>query len=573
MKTKDNGRKWMWWFLGVLVALQLYFVRELLAAFALFAMAFAAIAFVIVSLYMLQKGWEVAVGRVADSSHPVVNYARRGVSAVEDMAWRPLRRPGSAAGRSILTVSGFGQSTQGPTGLETGWPFFFLCYSLRREGELMRGKLLVGAMAVAGILFCVRGTGQAQETEKATAKKVVIRAGRLIDGKSDTQIAKALFLVEGEKIVSVNAGGTAPAGVEAIDLSKTTVLPGLVDTHTHLLLNGDITAEDYDVQLLKQSIPYREILSARNARIALEHGFTAMRDLETEGAMYADVDIKNAIANGEVPGPRMQVATRAMTPTGMYPLLGYSWELQVPKGVQYVDGVDGARKAVREQVMYGADWIKYYSDRRYHFEADDVLHSMVNFTDEEAKAIVEEAHRLGKKVAARAIGSDGISAALRAGVDTIEHGDGLTDALLDELVKKGVYWVPTITVGEYVAPGRGGNWTKMVDLEKAAFQKALKKNVKIALGTDAGGFDWKELNQAKEFAYYVNYGMTPMQAIRSGTVVPAELLGWSDKMGTIEAGKWADMVAVSGDPLKDITELERAKFVMKGGMVFKNELR
>ncbi len=435
----------------------------------------------------------------------------------------------------------------------------------------MRGKLLA-ALVVIGILFCVVGTGQAQEKEKAAAKRIAIRAGRLIDGKSDSVLMNALILVENDRIVSVSAGGTAPAGVEVVDLSKATVLPGLVDAHTHLLLNGDITSEDYDVQLLKQSIPYRAILSARNARIALEHGFTAMRDLETEGAMYADVDIKNAIANGEVPGPRMQVATRAMTPTGMYPLLGYSWELQVPKGVQYVDGVDGARKAVREQVMYGADWIKYYSDRKYHFEGDGVLHSMVNFTDEEAKAIVDETHRLGKKVAAHAIGSDGIAAALRAGVDTIEHGDGLTDALIDEMARKGVYWVPTITVGTYVAPGRGGNWTKMVDLEKTAFQKALKKNVKIALGTDAGGFDWKELNQAKEFGYYVNYGMTPLQAIRSGTVVPAELLGWSDKMGTIEAGKWADLVAVSGDPLKDITELERVKFVMKGGSVYKNEI-
>jgi len=435
----------------------------------------------------------------------------------------------------------------------------------------MRGKLLA-ALVVIGILFCVFGTGQAQEKEKAAAKRIAIRAGRLIDGKSDSVLMNALILVENDRVVSVSAGGTAPAGVEVVDLSKATVLPGFVDAHTHLLLNGDITSEDYDVQLLKQSIPYRAILSARNARIALEHGFTAMRDLETEGAMYADVDIKNAIANGEVPGPRMQVATRAMTPTGMYPLLGYSWELQVPKGVQYVDGVDGARKAVREQVMYGADWIKYYSDRKYHFEGDGVLHSMVNFTDEEAKAIVDETHRLGKKVAAHAIGSDGIAAALRAGVDTIEHGDGLTDALIDEMARKCVYWVPTITVGAYVAPGRGGNWTKMVDLEKTAFQKALKKNVKIALGTDAGGFDWKELNQAKEFGYYVNYGMTPLQAIRSGTVVPAELLGWSDKTGTIEAGKWADLVAVSGDPLKDITELERVKFVMKGGAVFKNEV-
>jgi imidazolonepropionase-like amidohydrolase len=405
-----------------------------------------------------------------------------------------------------------------------------------------------------------------------TPHRVAIRAGKLIDGKNERTIENALILIEGDKIVSVTPGGSAPSGVEVIDLSKATVLPGFIDAHTHVMLNGDITAEEYDVQLLKESIPYRAILGARNAHIALSHGFTTMRDLETEGAMYADVDVKTAIANGEVPGPRMQVATRAMAPTGMYPLLGYSWELKVPTGVQYVDGVEGARKAVREQVMYGADWIKYYSDRRYHFEGD-VLRSMVNFTDEEAKAIVDETHRLGKKVAAHAIGSDGIAAALRAGVDTIEHGDGLTDALIDELVKKGVYWVPTITVGAYVAPGRGGNWTKMVDLEKTAFQKALKKGVKIALGTDAGGFDWKALNQAKEFEYYVQYGMTPMQAIRSGTSVPAELLGWSDKAGTIEAGKWADITAVGGDPLKDITELQKVLFVMKGGAVFKNDVK
>jgi imidazolonepropionase-like amidohydrolase len=448
-----------------------------------------------------------------------------------------------------------------------------LCYSLPpKKGAQMRSKSSFAVCITCGVAIFSTVLLGAQEKPKTTPKKVAIRAGHLIDGKGESPISNALILVEGEQITSVTSVGTAPAGVEVIDLSKATVLPGLIDTHTHVLLQGDVTAEDYDAQLLKQSIPYRAILAARNARIALDHGFTAMRDLETEGAMYADVDVKNAIANSEVPGPRMQVSTRAMTPTGMYPLLGYSWELQLPKGVQYVDGVEGARKAVRKQIMYGADWIKYYSDRRYHFTPDGVLHSMVNFTDEEAKAIVDETHRLGKKVAAHAIGSDGIAAALRAGVDTIEHGDGLTDAEIDEIARQGKYWVPTITVGAYVAPGRAGDWIKMVDLEKAAFQKALKKNVKIAMGTDAGGFDWKEINQAKEFEYYVNYGMTPLQAIRTGTVVAAELLGWSDKLGSVEAGKWADLVAVSGDPLKDITELQRVKFVMKGGVVYKNEL-
>jgi len=431
-------------------------------------------------------------------------------------------------------------------------------------------------LALGFLLSTSSGFVLAQQSSAPTVpiqKLVAIRAGHLIDGKSDVPISNALILIEGDKILSVTAGGSPPAGVEVIDLSKTTVLPGFVDAHTHVLLQGDITAEDYDKQLLKQSIPYRAILGARNAQIALSHGFTVLRDLETEGAMYADVDVKQAIANGEIPGPHMQVATRAMTPTGMYGPLGYSWEIRVPQGVQYVDGVDEARKAVREQVMFGADWIKYYSDHGYFYGPDGVLHSHVNFTDEEAKAIVDEAHRIGKKVAAHAIGNDGIAAALRAGVDTIEHGDGLSEPQLEEMARRGIYWVPTIMVGAYVASGRQGNWPRMVETEKAAFQLALKKGVKIVLGTDAGGFDWRDLNEAKEFEYYVDYGMTPQQAIRTATTTAAELLGWSDKMGTIEAGKWADLVAVSGDPLKDITELQRVKFVMKSGTVFKNDLR
>ena len=399
---------------------------------------------------------------------------------------------------------------------------------------------------------------------------ILIKAGRLVDGRSDAVQTSVGILVEGERIKAVGPlaqiqGQAKDARV--VDLSQMTVLPGLIDAHTHLLLQGDPTAESYNEQLLYQSIPYRAILAARNARIALEHGFTAIRDLETEGAMYADVDVKRAVSRGEVPGPRIFASTRAMAPTGMYPIVSDNWELELPHGVQPVDGVEAARLAVREQIAHGADWIKYYSDRRYYFGPDSVLHSWVNFTDDEAKAIVDEAHRLGRRVAAHAIGSDGIAAALRAGVNTIEHGDGITDSLMDVLVAKGVYWVPTVTVGVYVAGPRGGAWGAMVAHERRAFARAVKKNVKVVLGTDAGGFPWTEVNQAKELEYYVEYGMTPLQAIKSGTSLAAELLGSSD-IGAVAPGMYADLVAVQGDPLKDVAELQRMKFVMKGGTVY-----
>ncbi|OLD69373.1 MAG: hypothetical protein AUI33_09090 [Ignavibacteria bacterium 13_1_40CM_2_61_4] len=269
----------------------------------------------------------------------------------------------------------------------------------------------------------------------------------------------------------------------------------------------------------------------------------------------------------------MFVATRSFAPTGMYPLLGYSWELRVPEGVQVVDGADNIRRAVREQVKYGADWIKYYSDRRY-FMKDGALHSWVNFTDEEARTLVDETHRLGHKVAAHAMGREGIDSALRAGVDTIEHGDGLDEELMDQMIQRGVYWCPTIYVGVYVAQGRAAAgapiWIQMEDLVHGAFGKAVKKGVRISFGTDVGGFAWTE-NQAKEFSYMVKYGMTPMQAIQSATSVAAALLDQQENLGSIEPGKLADVVAVDGDPLADITELERVKFVMKDGAVVKRE--
>ncbi|MFL5404547.1 MAG: amidohydrolase family protein [Myxococcales bacterium] len=425
-------------------------------------------------------------------------------------------------------------------------------------------------MNLLAILVCL--LAQAQNPRPPSQNVVLVKAARLIDGRGETARTGMAVLVQGDRIAQVGpAAELSKTSPPVIDLGDATLLPGLIDNHVHLLLQGDVTAADYDEQLLKESIPYRTIRAVSAARVGLFNGFTTMRDLETEGAMYADVDLRNAINRGIVPGPRLFVSTRAMAPTGMYPLLGYSWELKMPEGVQIVDGVDGVRKAVREQVKYGADWIKFYADRRYYWdEKKGRLASFVNFTDEEAKALVEETHRLRHKVAAHAIGWDGIDAALRAGVDTVEHGDGLTDDLIDRMVKQNVYWCPTIYVGAYVAEGRGGIWPRMVELERIAFGKAVKKNVRISYGTDAGGFPWTE-NQAKEFAYMVRYGMTPMQAIQSATSVAAALLDRGDDVGSVEKGRFADLVAVDGDPLQDITKLEHVRFVMKGGQVYKNE--
>lgn len=400
-----------------------------------------------------------------------------------------------------------------------------------------------------------------------TKETILIQAGRLVDVRAGRVLTNQKILVQNGRIVKVAPDAVGTMGTRMIDLSRYTVLPGLIDNHTHVLLQGDITATDYDEQLLKQSIPYRTIRATVAARTALMNGFTTIRDLETEGAMYADVDVKTAIANGIIPGPRMFVATRALAPTGMYPLLGYSWELRVPEGVQIVDGADNIRKAVREEVKYGADWIKYYSDRRY-FMRDGALHSWVNFTDEEAKALVDEAHRLGRKVAAHAMGREGIESALRAGVDTIEHGDGLDDETMDMMVRRGVYWCPTIFVGVYVSKGRPAIWEDMAKLVEKAFPRAVRKGVKISFGTDAGGFAWTE-NEAQEFNYMVKYGMTPMQAIQAATLTAAALLDQQDQIGTIEAGKQADIIAVAGDPLADITQLEHVALVMKGGVVYK----
>jgi len=455
---------------------------------------------------------------------------------------------------------------------DSRWTLFIAGGSTTRKKEIH--VLGVGMSAVIwsiALLFAIAGAASGQ-TKSPPDQIVYIRCGNLIDGKTGESRPNVTVVVKNDRIADVKSGETSGNSASVIDLSHQTCLPGLIDTHTHVLLQGDVTAADYDEQLLKQSTEYRAILATVNVRRALEYGFTAIRDVETEGAGYADVDVKTAINNGVIPGPRMQVATRAMDVTGAYPLLGYAPNVPVPHGVQVVDGADEGRKAVREQISHGADWIKVYSDRGYKVREDGVLDDIPTFTPEELKAIVDEAHRERRKVASHAIGVHGVHNSVEAGVDTIEHGDYIADEDLKTMVAHGTYYVNTIYVGAYVAEGRAAAgapvWVKMLSIHEDTFRRAMKAGVKIAFGTDAGGFPWTD-NPAKEFAWMVKWGMTPGQAIRSATFTAAELLGWSDQVGSVEPGRFADIVAVAGDPLKDITVLEHVDFVMKNGTVIK----
>jgi imidazolonepropionase-like amidohydrolase len=431
-----------------------------------------------------------------------------------------------------------------------------------------------GLLFLLVVLCTVDSHAQAQKME--TAPLTVIRAGTLIDGQSETPRKNQLIFVRGQRIEKVADGSTAiPAGSKTIDLSSATVLPGLIDSHTHLFLWGEDPAKGgYDANILKAGIALRAARATYAAKRALEQGFTTLRDVETEGAGYGDIGIKQAIEEGTIPGPRVFGATRGISTTGGYNLEGYAPELVMPKGVQIVDGSVEARKATREQLDHGADWIKVYMTHRSWVDKQGHLVSQPTLTVEELRAIVDEAHGWGKKVACHAYKGEGLQRGLDGGCDSIEHGLDISDAQIAQMAKQGTWYCPTIGVyyTDWAAADtpEGQRDRARANLHETTFRKAVKANLKIVFGTDIGGIPWQE-PIAEEFKWMVKLGMSPAAAIQAATSRPAEMLGSKGELGVVAEGAYADIIAVGADPLKDISELERVGFVMKDGAVFKDD--
>ena len=318
----------------------------------------------------------------------------------------------------------------------------------------------------------------AQTSAPANAPQTqYIRAGKFLDTHSGQMLTDQVITIKGDRVVSVTPAAQTPipAGVAAIDLSMATVLPGLIDAHTHIFLTGESHGR-YEEQLLKESWQYRTIEAVVNARKDLEAGFTALRDVETEGAMYSDVDVRDAINRGLIPGPRLQVATRALSTTGGYPLEGYSPEVEVPKGVEIVDGPDAARKAVREQISHGADLIKIYTTHHFHWTPDGRMVATPTFSLAEELAIVDEAHREGVKVACHAYGGSGLDNCIEAGVDSIEHGLDLHEDEIARMIAKGIWLVPTLYVYEFEPEedlAATGGKTSRARIHEVSFRKAV----------------------------------------------------------------------------------------------------
>jgi imidazolonepropionase-like amidohydrolase len=402
-------------------------------------------------------------------------------------------------------------------------------------------------------------------------KRVVVIAGRLFDAKTAKIVAgPQAIVIEGDRIVSVAAATSVQpvAGETRIDLGTATVLPGLIDVHTHLTSNP----EQIGYSSLGVSLPRETLFGAKNARITLEAGFTTVRNVGAAG--FSDVALKEAIDAGDIPGPRVLASGPPLGITGGHcdeNLLPYEFH-RTGEGV--ADGVEGVQRRVREVIKYGADVIKFCATGGVLSKGDDPKASQ--YTQEEMRALVVDAHRLGRRVAAHAHGGEGVRWAVEAGVDSIEHGSYVDDAAIAAMKAKGTYLVPTLYLGDWFLANAERLHVPPFIMEKArqvmpaaekAIARAVKAGVKIAFGTDAAVYP-HGLN-GRQFAVYVRIGMTPADAIRSATWNAADLLGWSDRVGVVAPGHFADLVAVDGDPTQDVTLLERVRFVMKGGVVVK----
>jgi imidazolonepropionase-like amidohydrolase len=411
--------------------------------------------------------------------------------------------------------------------------------------------------------------------QQPPATITVIRAGTLLDPGSGTTRQNQLIFVRGDKVDSVrDATASIPAGTKVIDLSRATVLPGLTDSHTHIFLQGEDPAEGgYDVNILKYPLAYRAARATVAVRRALDQGFTTLRDVETEGAGYGDVGIKQAIDQGYIPGPRLFVATRAISTTGGYPLEGYAPELTMPKGVQIADGPVEVRKAAREQLDHGADWIKVYMTHRSWAGKRGELVSQPTLTLDEIKAVVDETHGWGKKVACHAYGGIGLQRALDGGCDSIEHGLDISDAQIAQMKRQGTWYCPTLAVyyKDWAAANtpEGQRDRLRASLHEQSFRKAMQAGLKIVFGTDMGGIKWTE-PIAQEFDRMAELGMSPADVIRAATVSPAAMLDMQGKLGVIAPGAYADIIAVPGDPLHDVKQMGNVVFVMKSGQVYRS---
>jgi imidazolonepropionase-like amidohydrolase len=413
-------------------------------------------------------------------------------------------------------------------------------------------------------IFCA-GYPHLAAGQSEPSNQILLKAGRILDLNAGRYREDAAVLIEGERIKEVGRASDLVARAphaRVIDWHVATVLPGLIDCHTHLMARMSGGNDGYVLSLAMKSEAFRALEGAADARLTLAAGFTTVRDVESEGSQYADVALRDAINQGLVAGPRMLVSTRGIAAVGQYEPFGVSPDLAgFPTGAQMISGAEEARRAVREQIGNGANWIKVYADW-----------SEPTLTVEEMKVIVEEAHKHKRKVAAHASTPEGIHNALIAGVDSIEHGHRIDRANLELMKAQGVFLVPT--VGGVDAQAAGLPSDEIVQKRFADFiahideslRTAKELGVKIAAGFDAGGAKNQGKN-ADELVALVKHGLTPLEAIRAATTSAAELLGWEDRVGAVEAGKFADLIAVEGDPLADITALKSVKFVMKGGAV------